>query len=78
VFYLLQGAVPLVQLVASAALLFGASVVSTAVWYYSSRYVGEIAAVAGRDNHVVFSTMDFWGRRQVRRLRMKKPRLPVF
>jgi hypothetical protein len=54
----------LVQLLASGGLLIGCGVASLALWYYSSRYVGELSTLP-RDR-LMISTMDFWGYRRVR------------
>lgn len=47
----------------SIGVVVGASVASLAMWYYSRRFVGELALVRGR-THLRVSTLDFWGRRQ--------------
>lgn len=47
----------------SAGVVVGAAVASLAMWYYSRRFVGELALV-GRRTHLRVSTLDFWGRRQ--------------
>lgn len=59
--YTTEGSVPLVQLLASGGLLIGCGVASLALWYYSSRYVGELSTLP-RDR-LMISTMDFWGYR---------------
>ena len=57
------------------ALCVGASAASGALWYYSRRYVGQLAVVQPGDR-VCISTLDFWGRRsdlEVPRLDIKPP-----
>ena len=54
-------------------LCVGASAASGALWYYSRRYVGQLALVGDR---VCISTLDFWGRRsdmEVHRHDIKPP-----
>lgn len=50
-------------------LLFGGGVASTALWYYSRRYVGELSLLFRAHNRqntavVRFSVLDFWGNRE--------------
>lgn len=47
----------------SSGVVVGAAVASLAMWYYSRRFVGELALVEDRTRLRV-STLDFWGRRQ--------------
>jgi hypothetical protein len=59
-----------IQAVIASALLVGSGVASTALWYYSRRYVGELALLrdtAGRPTAARFSVLDFWGNREVLR-----------
>ena len=44
----------------------GAGAASGALWYYSRRYVGELALLggAGGAQRVRISTLDFWGKRE--------------
>jgi hypothetical protein len=61
------------EAVGAGALCVGASAASGALWYYSRRYVGQLAIVGDR---VCISTLDFWGRRsdvQVPRHDIKPP-----
>jgi hypothetical protein len=46
--------------------LAGAGAASGALWYYSRRYVGELALLGapGGAQRVRISTLDFWGRRE--------------
>lgn len=65
---LLQGEVSGTQAVIASALLVGSAVASTALWYYSKRYVGELAVLRdskGRPTAARFSVLDFWGNREV-------------
>lgn len=48
------------DLVGLSALFVGATAASGTLWYYSRRYVGELALVGPR---VRISTLDFWGNR---------------
>lgn len=48
------------------ALAGGALAASLALWYYSRRYVGEVALLPGQPPAVRFSVLDFWGNREVR------------
>ena len=68
-----QGTASFAQVATTAALLGGCGVASTALFYFSRRYVGELAllpnAGAGGSldtTRVLVSTLDFWGNRQVR------------
>ena len=56
-----------VQLVMASSLLVGCGVVSTALWFFSRRYLGEIAVLRppGSQPQLQFSTLDFWGNREV-------------
>ena len=47
------------------ALLLGCGVASTTLWYYSRRYVGELALHAGCPGAATFSVLNFWGGREV-------------
>ena len=53
------------QLGLAGALLVGAGVASTTLWYYSRRYVGELALHRGQPAVATLSVLDFWGNRQV-------------
>ena len=52
------------------ALVVGAGAASAALWYYSRRYLGELALLpseeAGQPPRVRLSVLDFWGNREVR------------
>lgn len=53
----------------ASALVVGAGAASTALWYYSRRYVGELALLHGQPGtppRVRISVLDFWGNREVR------------
>ena len=39
---------------------------SCCLWYYSRRYVGEMAVMLPDAQRVRFSVLDFWGNREVR------------
>ena len=61
----LQGSVsPLVALL-TFSVVFGSGVASTALWYYSRRYVGELALLGKKHDSLQLSVMDFWGNREV-------------
>lgn len=61
----LQGVVSGLQIGVAGALLLGCGVASTTLWYYSRRYVGELALYHSRPGTATFSVLDFWGNRQV-------------
>ena len=44
----------------------GVLIASNSLWYYSRRYVGEMSLLLPDKTHVRFSTVDFWGNREVR------------
>lgn len=46
------------------AVVGGAGAASAALWYYSRRYVGEMALVGPNLNHIQLSVVDFWGSRE--------------
>lgn len=50
------------------ALMFGAGVASATLWYYSRRYVGELALLPsgapGQPPRLRLSVLDFWGNRE--------------
>lgn len=52
------------------ALVVGAGAASGALWYYSRRYVGELALLPsgapGQPPRLRLSVLDFWGNREVR------------
>lgn len=59
-----QGSVEGVQVVMATSLVIGCAAASSALWYYSRRYVGELSLV--HDQHTAcFSVLDFWGNREV-------------
>ena len=60
-----QGTVPGLQLGVAGALLAGCAVASTTLWYYSRRYVGELALRPDRPGRITVSVLDFWGNREV-------------
>lgn len=70
-----SGELGTVQSVVAAALLIGSGAASSALWYYSRRYVGELSLVkyptaqemettAQEEIKVRFSVLDFWGNRE--------------
>ena len=62
-----QGSVSSIQLVMATSLVVGCGAVSVALWYFSRRYLGEIALVGPLDRPALcFSVLDFWGNREVR------------
>lgn len=63
--FLNNGDVSTAQAVIAGGLLFGSGAASTALWYYSRRYVGEMAlSQSPHKNTVRFSVLDFWGNRE--------------
>ncbi len=58
------------QLAVGAALLIGCGVVSTTLWFYSRRYIGELSLIRRpmRPPAVCISVLDFWGNREVNSL----------
>ncbi|GMH39576.1 hypothetical protein BSKO_07474 [Bryopsis sp. KO-2023] len=46
------------------AIVFGAGTASTALWFYSRRYIGELALLGKHRDRVQISVMDFWGNRE--------------
>lgn len=67
--FMATGSVATTQAVMAGALVVGAGVASGALWYYSRRYVGELAllpsADPGQPPRVRLSVLDFWGNREV-------------
>lgn len=59
-----------VQVLLAAALVLGSGVAATTLWFFSNRYVGELAALPpatpGGRGRLRFSVLDFWGNRLVR------------
>ncbi|KAL6776530.1 hypothetical protein ACKKBG_A21505 [Auxenochlorella protothecoides x Auxenochlorella symbiontica] len=68
------------QTLAAGGLLFGASATSGALWYFSRRYVGELAmlppSAGNMPPRLLFSTMDFWGNREDRAVDLGRLLLP--
>lgn len=66
-----QGTASATQLATTAALLGGCGVASTTLYFFSRRYIGELALPPGTSpgsydsSRVQISTLDFWGNRQV-------------
>ena len=56
-----------IQLVMASSLLVGCGMVSMALWFFSRRYLGEIAVLQAPCSRpqLQFSTLDFWGNREV-------------
>jgi hypothetical protein len=67
--FLATGSVSGTQGVMAAALVVGAGAASTTLWYFSRRYVGELALLpagqAGQPQRLRISVLDFWGHREV-------------
>eukprot|EP00897_Mesotaenium_endlicherianum_P007721 jgi/Mesen1/6978/ME000362S06107 len=59
-----QGSVLVGTVAAVGAVVGGAAAASCALWYYSRRYIGELALLAPAYDSVQISTIDFWGNRQ--------------
>jgi hypothetical protein len=55
----------LADVAALAALAGGMVAASCCLWYYSRRYVGEMALLLPDAGRVRFSVLDFWGNREV-------------
>jgi hypothetical protein len=53
------------------ALAGGLVAASCCLWYYSRRYVGEMALMMPDAERVRFSVLDFWGNREVRSARFR-------
>lgn len=60
----MQGSVEGVQMVMATSLVIGCAAASTALWYYSRRYVGELSLMPNM-RKACFSVLDFWGNREV-------------
>lgn len=65
-----QGEITGVQALLATLLVLGSGVASTTLWFFSRRYVGELAALPpagpGGPARLRFSVLDFWGNRQAR------------
>jgi TMEM70/TMEM186/TMEM223 protein family len=61
--FLRIGELSTLQTVVAASLIVGSGAASSALWYYSRRYVGELSLLTGQ-NRVRFSVLDFWGNRE--------------
>jgi hypothetical protein len=53
------------DLLAVASMAAGTVVASNSLWYYSRRYVGEMSLLLPQQTHIRFSSLDFWGNREV-------------
>eukprot|EP00898_Chlorokybus_atmophyticus_P007115 jgi/Chlat1/7404/Chrsp6S07429 len=62
--YVQQGNLPLSTWLGVGAVVSGAGAASFALWFYSRRYVGELALLPPDYRKAKFSTLDFWGRRE--------------
>ncbi|KAK9835227.1 hypothetical protein WJX81_007269 [Elliptochloris bilobata] len=66
--FLGEGEVTGVQVLLAGLLVVGSGVASTTLWFFSQRYVGELAALPpaapGGAERLRFSVLDFWGNRQ--------------
>ena len=63
-----QGNVSSIQTVMATALVVGCATASVTLWYFSRRYVGELALLRGKPgspSKLCFSVLDFWGNREV-------------
>lgn len=60
--FLVEGSVEGVQMVMAISLVIGCAAASTALWYYSRRYVGELSLC--NTQKACFSVLDFWGNRE--------------
>eukprot|EP00850_Spirogloea_muscicola_P003286 SM000013S26455 [mRNA] locus=s13:445406:448674:- [translate_table: standard] len=63
--HVIQGSLPLATLAAVGAVSGGALAASGALWYYSRRYIGELAVLPSDRPQVRISTLNFWGNREV-------------
>jgi hypothetical protein len=67
--FLATGSVAGTQVVMASALVVGAGAASSALWYYSRRYVGELALLfphqPEQPPRLRISVLDFWGNREV-------------
>lgn len=61
---MVQGSVEGVQMVMATSLVIGCAAASSALWYYSRRYVGELSLLPDK-HQACFSVLDFWGNREV-------------
>ena len=65
-----QGEISGLQVLLAGLLVGGSGVATTALWFFSQRYVGELAALPaaapGGAERLSFSVLDFWGNRQAR------------
>ena len=70
-------------MVMASALVLGCATASVTLWYFSRRYVGELALVrggnTGRPSRLFFSVLDFWGNREVCTTKLQQHRcgMPV-
>jgi hypothetical protein len=63
-----QESVSSIQTVMATALVLGCATASVTLWYFSRRYVGELALLRGKPgcpSKLCFSVLDFWGNREV-------------
>jgi hypothetical protein len=60
-----KGRLSVGTLAAVAAVVGGAGAASAALWWFSRRYVGEMALFTPDLRIVQLSVIDFWGHRQV-------------
>ena len=65
-----QGELSGLQVLMAGVVVVGSGVATTALWFFSQRYVGELAALPaaapGGAERLCFSVLDFWGKRQAR------------
>ncbi|KAL0031542.1 hypothetical protein WJX77_006181 [Trebouxia sp. C0004] len=60
--FLMEGSVSGIQMVMASSLILGCGFASTTLWWFSQRYIGELALMGP---HLLrFSVLDFWGHRQ--------------
>eukprot|EP00271_Cylindrocystis_brebissonii_P017250 TRINITY_DN4412_c0_g1_i1.p1 TRINITY_DN4412_c0_g1~~TRINITY_DN4412_c0_g1_i1.p1 ORF type:complete len:195 (-),score=28.05 TRINITY_DN4412_c0_g1_i1:361-945(-) len=62
--YTQEGHLPLSTVAALVLVAGGAGGASAALWYYSQRYVGELALLPPDYQRARISVLDFWGRRE--------------
>ncbi|XP_024358747.1 uncharacterized protein [Physcomitrium patens] len=69
--YANEGHLSVGTIAAVTAVVGGAGAASASLWYYSRRYVGEMALVGPKLRHVMLSVIDFWGNREDNKFELK-------